>query len=66
MEGKAMDGTIIRMVVAGLGATLLVCIGGMVYLSALGKEVPAALPALSYSCVGALVGILAAPRPPNN
>ena len=57
-----MDVSIFRLVIVALSLIGGVCIGGVIYLSAIGKE-PQALSAIASAAVGSLVGILAVPRP---
>ena len=57
-----MDVSIFRLVIVSLGLIGAACIGGVIYLSAVGKE-PQALSAIASAAVGSLVGILAIPRP---
>jgi len=57
-----MDANVIRLVVVFLGSIGLLCCGGMVYLSAVGREPPSALVSTAAGTVGALAGILAAQK----
>jgi len=62
MKEKKLNDRIIQLVIVALGAVALLCVGGVIGLSAAGAESPRALESLSSAAVGALVGILAAPR----
>ena len=55
-----------RIVVASLGATVLLTGAAITVLAVLGREVPPSLPALGGTALGALTGMLAAIMRQNN
>lgn len=57
-----MQSDVIRLVIGFLGSVALLCVGGMVYLAAVGREVPSALVSTAAGSCGALAGILAAQK----
>lgn len=57
-----MDAGIIKLVVGVLGGVCLICVGGIIVLSALGKPESDALKITLSVGVGGLVGILASQR----
>lgn len=57
-----MDVGILRIVVLALSVICILCLGGVVFLSAMDKEPPVALGSAATVCIGALVGILATPK----
>lgn len=48
-------------VVCFLGCTVLFCVGGIIYLDSLGKEIPPSLSGVCGAAMGALVGLLGQP-----
>ncbi len=59
-----MDTSIIRLAVTAIGLVCCLCVGGVVIVSATGREPPANLGNIAATCAGALVGILVVPRWP--
>ena len=59
-----MDVELIRLVVVALGVISCVCLIGVIYLSVDGGKAPEILSSVLATALGALVGILATPRPP--
>ena len=57
MGGK-MNVSVLRLVVAILGAVCGVCLVGIIVLAGMGKEPPAALASICSISAGALIGIL--------
>ena len=57
-KGAKLDVPTTRMVAGFLGATCLLCVGGILYLSAIGKEPHLAIVITLSSAIGSLVGIL--------
>jgi hypothetical protein len=55
-----------RIVVASIGATVLLTATGITFLAAIGLDVPPALPALGGTALGALSGMLASIMRNNN
>jgi hypothetical protein len=55
-----------RLVVLGLGATVLLTGASITALALLGREVPPSLPALGGTALGALTGMLASIMRPGN
>jgi len=53
------DTTIYRLVVVALSLTILLSVGGALYLEIMGKTTPQMLTALSGTAIGALAGLLA-------
>lgn len=48
-------------VVCFLGCTVLLCVGGIIYLDSVGKEIPPSLSGACGAAMGSLVGLLAQP-----